>query len=79
VTSTSLLVGMSAPLRLSSVIHATIRRAIPIALPCCDRRTMMYLNRRHVIKKKINIPDRFRHLINIQSSIINVDDRRFVM
>jgi len=52
-TSTSLLVGMPASLRLSTTIRATIYRAIPIALPCFDRRIMMNLYRRHVIKEKI--------------------------
>lgn len=36
-----------------SLIRATIRREILIALPCFDQRTMMSLYRRHVIKENI--------------------------
>lgn len=56
-----------------SLIRATICRAILIALPCFDRRTMMSLYRRHVIKGDITWAVKFvrpsflNYLINSHS------------
>lgn len=82
-TSTSLLVGMPASLRLSTTIRATIRRAIPIALPCFDRRIVMNLciSKARDIKEKIIlmstvvfvVSSSSNYLINLHPQIVNID------